>query len=138
MQSTKSLPNGDANIAEFNRKTSVSRKKLDLIQNTIAQSLWTSDSPLQICSAPETGTLGSVSTAAGGNDNLGISAGAGAAIGITGVGAITCVANADAAIADADPSSDSGAALSWSGMLKGLICCIFLPYSSSFDDLNTT
>ena len=84
--------------------------------------------------------LGECFHAAGGKDNLGISsgAGAGAAIGVTGVGAITCVANADAAIADADPSSDSGAALSWSGMLKGLICCIFLPYSSPFDDLNTT
>ena len=65
------------------------------------------------CSAPETGTSGGISTAAGGKDILGISAGAGAVIGVTGIigvtGAITCVADADAAFADADPSSDCDA-----------------------------
>ena len=66
--------------------------------------------------------MGSVPTVAGGKDILAISAGAGAAVGVTEVGAITCVADADAAVADADPSSDCDAALSWSGMLKGLIC----------------
>ena len=45
-----------------------------------------------------------MSTAAGGKDIRGISAGAVAVIGVTGVGAITCVAEADAAVADADPS----------------------------------
>ena len=75
---------------------------------------------------------------AGGKDILGISAGAGAAVGVTEVGAITCVADADVAVADADPSSDCDATLSWSGMLKGLICGIFLLYSPPFDDLNTT
>ena len=62
------------------------------------------------CSAPETGTSGGISTAAGGKDILGISAGAGAVIGVT--CAVTCVAEADAAVADADPSSDCDAALS--------------------------
>ena len=52
------------------------------------------------CSAPETGTLGGISTATGGKDILGISAGAGAGAEIGVTGAITCVADADAVVAD--------------------------------------
>ena len=33
MQSAKSLPNGNINIAEFNGKAESFKKKLDLIQN---------------------------------------------------------------------------------------------------------
>ena len=90
------------------------------------------------CSAPETGTLGGISTAAGGKDILGISAGAVVVIGVPGVGAVACIADADAAVADADQSSDFDAALSWSGILKALLWCIFFLYSPPFDDLKTT
>ena len=127
-------------------------KKLDLIQNKLSKffcrpvtlpDLFRGVTLTDLlrgggCSAPETGTLAGISTAADVRDILGISGSAVVVIGVPDFGAIACVADADAPVADADPSSDCDAALLWSGMLKGLIWCIFLLYSPLFDDINTT
>ena len=143
MQSTKSLPNGNINIAEFKGKTESFEKSRFNTKHNRSKffcRLVTLQDLLRWggCSAPETGTLRGISTAAAGKDILGISAGAVVVIGVPGFGAVACVADADAAAADADPRFDCDATLSWTGMLKALIWCIFVLYSPPFDDLNTT